>query len=98
MIWTEIALLASGNSTASTLLAKRVTGLSTVAAFIELAKAGHFAAAAKFNVIAAREIVLPVELPPGNIHVHPADAIMIVRGHFLELRDNSPTATAHGIR
>src|SRR5580692_891745 len=64
---------------------------------IKLADAGHIAAAAKLDVIAAREIILAVEFPPGNVHVHAADTVMIVRGHFFELRDDAPAIAANGI-
>src|SRR5260370_25961855 len=64
---------------------------------IDLADARHIAAAAKFNVIAARKIILAVELPPGDVHVHAADAIVSVRRQFFELRNEAPAVAAHRV-
>ena len=43
----------------------------------------------EFNVISAQEIILAIELPPRHIHVHPTDAVVIVRRHFFQLREIS---------
>src|SRR6266850_2908666 len=49
---------------------------------IEHADAGHVESAAELDVVAARKIVLAVELPPRHVHVHSADAVVVVRGHL----------------
>ena len=46
----------------------------------------HVASPAELDVIATRKIVLAVALPPRHIHVHAADAIIIVRTHCRQLR------------
>ena len=57
----------------------------------------HSATAAELNVIAAQEFILPVEFPPWHVHVHSADAIMIVRRHIQELREISIARTANAV-
>src|SRR6202795_4480584 len=56
------------------LLQSGAVTLFFVQEIIELADAGHFATAAKFDVIAAWEISLAVWMPPGDVHVEAADA------------------------
>src|SRR6266478_3995595 len=64
---------------------------------IEHSDARHVAAAPEFNVITAGEIVLAVEFPPRDVHVHSADAVVIVRRHFFELGEMTPAVTADGV-
>ena len=47
-------------------------------------------AAADFNVIAAGKFILPVVFPPRDVVVHSAGAIVVVRRHFLQLREHAP--------
>src|SRR5271169_5669774 len=87
-VWIRNHLAASGHANAGAVsLSRALLQRGAVAFFfmqkvIKLADAGHIAAAAKFDVIAARKIIFAVELPPGDVQVHPADAIVIMRRHF----------------
>ena len=65
---------------------------------VEHSHAGHVATAPQFNVVAARKIILAIELPPRNVVVHAAHAIVIVRGHFFEYGNFAPAVAADGIR
>ena len=68
------------------LLQRRAVAFELVAQVIEVADARHVASAAKLDVIAAQELVLAIELPPRQVHMHAANAVVIVRRHFFELR------------
>src|SRR2546430_11135987 len=51
----------------------------------------------EFDVVAAREIVLAVKFPPWYVHVHSADAVVIVRWNFLQRRDVAVAVTTDGV-
>src|SRR5215472_799149 len=82
---------------ACALLYRKTIALFFLVQVVEHADAGHLAAAAKLNVIATREIVLAVEFPPGHVHMHAANTVVIVRGHFFKLREVTVTAAAGGV-
>src|SRR5215470_17076986 len=71
---------------AAGLLESKAVALVAFASAIEHPNSRHVAAAAEFDVIATQKIVLAVELPPGDVHVHAAHAVMIVRRHLFKLR------------
>src|SRR5208283_1511818 len=52
---------------------------------------------ANLNVVAAWKIILAVVLPPGNVHVHAADAIVIVRRDFGHFRNVAPAVASDGV-
>ena len=79
------------------LLQRRSIALDVLAYPVQLAHAGHMASSAKLDVIAARKIVLVICSPPRHVHVHAADAVMIVRSHRGQLREISGDTGAHGI-
>src|ERR1019366_7069354 len=64
---------------------------------VKVADHGHLAAAAKFNVIAAQEVILAVELPPGHVKMHASGAVMIVGRNFFHLRKVAGAIAAHRI-
>src|SRR5215468_4594495 len=66
---------------------------AVVAGIVEHANSRHVASAPQFDVIAAREIVFPIKLPPRHIHVQAADSIVVVWFDLFHTR-NEPTAIA----
>src|SRR5437016_349942 len=52
---------------------------------IKFAHPRHSPTTIHLDVIPPQEIVLAIEFPPGDVHVHPADSVVIVRRHFFEL-------------
>src|SRR5258706_15707454 len=72
---------------ASALLQLRAVAFFIVTQTMEHADAGHIASPAHLDVIAAGKIILAVELPPRHVHVHSADAVVIVRRHLPQLRE-----------
>ena len=66
------------------LLQRRAVAFKLVAQVIVVANAGHAAAAAEFGVVSAEKIVLAIVLPPRQVHVHAAHAVVIVRRHLFE--------------
>src|SRR5712692_387952 len=79
------------------LLERGAVAFLVVAQAVEHADAGHAAAAPEFDVVAAWEIVLAVEFPPRNVHVHSAHAVVIVRRDFFQLREKTPAVAANRI-
>src|SRR5260370_17779205 len=61
------------------------------------AGAGHFATAADLNVVAAWKIIFAIVLPPGNVHMHSANAIVIVRRDFGHVGNVTPALAANGV-
>src|SRR5579862_1445280 len=64
---------------------------------VESADGRHVAAASELDVIAAEEIVLLSELPPGHVEVHASRAVMIVRRHLYKLREIAGQVASDGI-
>ena len=64
---------------------------------LPVADARHAASTAEFGVIATQEVVFAIELPPRKIQVHATNAVVIVRGHFFQLREISASVAADGI-
>src|SRR5208283_5740610 len=71
--------------------------LDLVAQIVEHSGTGEFASTANLNVVAAWKIILAVVLPPGNVHVHAADAIVIVRRDFGHFRNVAPAVASDGV-
>src|SRR5207244_10452353 len=71
--------------------------LFVVTESIKHAHAGHVRATPEFDVVSAREIVLAVKFPPRYVHVHSADAVVIVRWNFLQRRDVAVAVTTDGV-
>src|SRR5205085_6849140 len=70
---------------AALLLQAHAVAFMFFAGVIEIADARHPASAVDFDVVSAQKFVLAVELPPRNVHVHSADAIVIVGWHLRKL-------------
>src|SRR5271169_596232 len=64
---------------------------------IEHSGAGHFAAAAYFNVIAAWKIIFAFVFPPGNVHVHAAGSVVVVWRHLGHFWDVAPAFASNRI-
>ena len=64
---------------------------------VVVADPGHAASAAEFGMVAAQKFVPAIELPPGQIHVHSANAIVIMGRHALQLRKVSAGIAAYAI-
>ena len=82
---------------AASLLQTTAVAFGVFAKGMKVAHDGHAPSAAKFNVIAAQEIVLPVELPPRHVHVHATNSIVVVSWHFCKLRKNASAGTADAV-
>ena len=65
-----------------------------IAQVVVVSDARHAASTTEFGVVATKEVVLAIEFPPRQVHVHAADAIMIVRRHLLERGEISATIAA----
>ena len=52
---------------------------------LKLPDTGHSLPSSKLDVIAAQEVILPIELPPGDIHVEASNAVVVMRRDLLEL-------------
>src|SRR6478672_1411187 len=77
--------------------------LSVPAHSVEPLNAGHEAerrrpaAAARFDVIAAGKIELSVVEPPGDVYVHPADAVLVVGDAVRQLWDVARNGKTGGV-
>src|SRR5437763_13455093 len=82
---------------AATLLQARTIAFVKFAKRMKLAYPGQCPATAKFDVITTQKFILAIELPPWHVHVHAANAVVVVRRHFGELRRNTSAATADAV-
>src|SRR5579863_656623 len=68
-----------------------------VAQVVPVAHAGHAAPAAELGVVPAQDFVLAVKLPPGQVHVRSANALVVVRRHFFEVGKITSAVAADGV-
>src|SRR4051812_8860561 len=79
------------------LLQGGTVSFKVIANIVKVGHARHIATAAKLDVVAAKVVVLAVELPPRNVHVHSAHTIVVVRRNFLQLREISRAGAANRV-
>ena len=82
---------------AASVLESKTIALEFSAYIIEFAHSGHAAATVHLDVVSPQEIVLAIEFPPRNIHVHPADAIVVMRRNFFKLGEIAATRGSHAV-
>src|SRR5437016_1964465 len=70
---------------AASVFESKTVAFKVFAHAIKFAHSRHSAAAIHLDVISPQEIILAIELPPRNVHVHPADSVVVMRRHFFEL-------------
>src|SRR5437879_1358178 len=78
-------------------LERESVAFKLIAEFVIISDARQAAASPELSVVATQKIILAIELPPRQVHVHSAHAVVIVSGHALELGEVSPCVAADRI-